>query len=200
MKKLLILCSVLILTIAFVGCGNTDASNNGDILITPSAVNDECPIEYVPDEEYKNDTDYAEANEVNFAIAVESIAGVWDWPNRAGNAIFVNANGTWYNSPSDHSVRGKIELTQDGRNFVVEFVAADGFGPGIVESRNPVTNGYYWIPHPNPSAGSFSGIYLIDYDRLIILSRWDDSEFEMERSTDERELEFLRFLLEQFGD
>ena len=156
--------AILIIAVAvtFAGCGNGEDKPTG------------MPIETQPD--------YTEANEVNVAIAMESIAGVWNWPNQAGNAIFINADGTWYHEPGDHSVRGTVELTQDGRKIILEFVATEGHGPGIEGSRNPETNVHAWIPHPNPSAGSFSGTYLIDYDRLVILSRWDDSEVEMERN------------------
>jgi hypothetical protein len=120
--------------------------------------------------------------DVNLANAMERIAGVWDWPNRAGNEIYVNADGTWHHAPGDHGVRGRVELTHDGRTLFVEFIATEGQGPGIEGSRDSGTDNYDWVPHPDPIAGSFSGMYLIDYDRLIILSRWDDSEFEMKRS------------------
>ena len=131
---------------------------------------------------------YIEANEMNISAAMESIAGIWYWPpDNGGNPIYVGADGTWYHTLGDAEVRGKVELTQDSENFMVEFVAIEGSGPGFVRegSFNPQLDAYVWVPVPYPIGVWFSGIYYVDYDRLFILDFVNDWAFEMQRDRPE---------------
>ena len=126
------------------------------------------------------------------ADAMESIAGVWRWPpDNGGNPIYVGADGTWNHVLGDAEVRGNAQLTQDGNNFTVEFIALEIIGPGAIfdsygnfrgEGFNPETNEYYWIPVLYPIEVWFSAVYYIYYDRLVILDSLNDLEFEMERT------------------
>ena len=160
MKKTLAILIVVVVTLALAGC--TNCGNE------PAGIPTEATI-----------------------YAVESIAGVWDWPSGGGNPIFVNTDGTWNHTLGDTDIRGKVELAQDSGNYAVEFVALEWFGAGAIydsygnltgKGFDPETNEYIWVCVPEEHNPWFFGTYSIDYDRLIILSPWNDTEFEMERS------------------
>ena len=160
MKKILAILIVVAVTLALAGCTNGGNEQAG--------ISTEAPT-----------------------YAVESIAGVWGWPDGGGNPIFVNADGSWYHTLGDTDIRGKVQFTQDSGSYAVEFVALQWLGAGAIydsygnltgEGFDPETNEYIWACVTEEHNPWFFGIYSIDDDRLIILSPWNDSEFEMERS------------------
>ena len=75
MKKLLILIGILILTLALVGCGNTEISNGSNTSVASNAGYDvEYSTEYIADEIHQNEigADYADWIDLGF-ISIPSI-------------------------------------------------------------------------------------------------------------------------------
>jgi len=113
---------------------------------------------------------------------MENLAGAWDLPH-AGILIDIQIDGTWDTSWGDIGFRGKIVLTQDGGDYIAEFIILEQSGPGAMfdsygnireEAFNVETNEYYWIPYPNEYSLWLFGTYSVEYDRLVIQSIWGD--------------------------
>ena len=64
----------------------------------------------------------------------QSLAGTWDWPDGAGNPVFIYPDGTWEHSSGDVGVYGNISVTESGENFSLVFVVTHAEGPGAYGS------------------------------------------------------------------
>ncbi|MCL2436518.1 MAG: hypothetical protein FWD00_00610 [Clostridiales bacterium] len=64
----------------------------------------------------------------------QSLSGTWDWPDGAGNPVFIYPDGTWEHSSGDVGVYGNISVTESGENFSLVFVVTHAEGPGAYGS------------------------------------------------------------------
>ena len=120
---------------------------------------------------------------------MESIAGVWDG---MGLSLHIRTDGTWSGGGGDIDFRGNVELTQDGGDYIVEFIVLEAKGPGArydsygniredVIAVNVETGEYFWVPVYNGPFILFSGRYIAYYDKLVTEDA-GGSRYEMERN------------------
>ena len=147
---------------------------------------------------------------IDAVTAMESLAGVWWWPESGPNPIYVYADGTWLHNSGDIGIRGTVQFTQAGESYFVEFIVTEGRGPGAIggyvwnrkasENWEPDDDwepnydwmpAHYWMTDYPQYVAWFSGTYNVVYDRLIFSVSHDDLVFEIEMTRDEPEYEFI---------
>jgi len=103
---------------------------------------------------------------VEFATVIQSLAGVWDWPEGAGNPIYIYNDGTWRHSSGDVGVYGNINITGSGENFSLVFIVTHAEGPGAYGSPGIPTG--YGVRYGD-----------IWWDRVTYSSATDELNFEV---------------------
>ena len=132
--------------------------------------------------------DYTVVNEENVTTAMQSLAGVWDG---MGLSLHIHTDGTWSGGGGDIDLRGNVELTQDGVNYIARFIALEAKGPGAIYDShgnmredvfavNVETWEYFWVPVYNEPFLWFSGRYIV-YDDKLLTEDAGGSRYEMER-------------------
>jgi len=115
---------------------------------------------------------------VDYYEIIQSLAGTWDWPDGAGNPIFIYNDGTWRHSSGDVGLYGNISITESGGNFSLVFIVTQAEGPGA-----------YGSPGIPPGYGVRYGdiwwdkvVYSPATDELNF-ENWDGSTLLMERNS-----------------
>jgi len=119
----------------------------------------------------------------DYYTVIQSLAGIWDWPDGAGNQVFICNAGAWEHIPGDVGLYGNVSIAEYYGDFLLEFTVTRAEGPGA----------FGWIPpgETSPASGTEDGwrygdvwgrgVYSPTFSELH-LENWDGSMLLMERS------------------
>ena len=144
MKKALIMVLGALVLLAVVACGG-NGDNTQDL---PEVQNGNDVVD--------NNVDYNDS-------VIKSLAGTWDWPGGAGNAVYIHSDGTWEHSTGDTGILGNVSIEEVGGIYSVEFIVTHAEGAGAYGAPG-IPYGY----GVRPETIWFSGTYAPALNELQI--------------------------------